>query len=266
MAQSAYALQLLLLLLLFLATPLISVTPAAFDRSSFPSDFVFGAASSAYQVEGSWNSDGKGPSIWDTFTHTQPWKIADGKTGDVAIDFYHRYKDDVKLLKSLNMDAFRFSISWTRILPTGSLRGGINRKGVEFYNNLIDELLAHGMRPYVTIFHWDTPQGLESKYGGFLSRNIVDDYRDFAEVCFKEFGDRVKHWITFNEPYSYCSRAYDLGTFAPGRCSPWVGNCTAGDSGREPYIACHNIILAHAATVKVYKEKYQVNTIINTLI
>ncbi|XP_039118811.1 beta-glucosidase 13-like [Dioscorea cayenensis subsp. rotundata] len=249
---------LLLLLLVFIATALISVTSAAFDRSSFPSDFVFGAASSAYQYEGAWNLDGKGPSIWDTFTHTQPWKIADGKTGDVAIDFYHRYKDDVKLLKSLNMDAFRFSISWTRILPTGSLSGGINRKGVEFYNNLINELLALGMKPYVTIFHWDTPQGLESKYGGFLSRNIVDDYRDFAEVCFKEFGDRVKHWITFNEPYSYCSRAYDIGTFAPGRCSPWAGNCTAGDSGREPYIACHNILLAHGVASKYTKKKISV--------
>ncbi|XP_039117930.1 LOW QUALITY PROTEIN: beta-glucosidase 13-like [Dioscorea cayenensis subsp. rotundata] len=257
MAQSANALKHHLLLLVFLATPLMSLTSAAFNRSSFPADFVFGAGSSAYQYEGAWNLDGKGLSIWDTFTHTQPWKIADGKTGDVALDFYHRYKDDVKLLKSLNMDAFRFSISWTRILPNGSLSGGINHKGVEFYNNLINELVAHGMKPYVTIFHFDTPQGLENKYGGFLSPNIVDDYVDFAKLCFREFGDRVKHWSTFNEPY-VCSRAYGIGTFAPGRCSPWAGYCTTGDSGREPYIACHHLLLAHAAAVKIYKEKYQV--------
>ncbi|KAJ0987084.1 hypothetical protein J5N97_005440 [Dioscorea zingiberensis] len=254
MAQSARVL--LLFPLLLLATSSLT-SAAAFNRSSFPPDFIFGAGSAAYQYEGAWNLDGKGPSIWDTFTHTQPWKILDGKTGDMAIDFYHRYKDDVKLLKSLNMDAFRFSISWARILPTGSLAGGINKKGVEFYNNLINELLAHGMKPFITLFHFDTPQGLENKYGGFLSPNIVDDYRDFAEVCFKEFGDRVKHWVTFNEPSMFSSLGYATGTSAPGRCSPWAGNCTAGDSGREPYSACHHLLLAHATAVKVYKQKYQ---------
>ncbi|XAR63410.1 Beta-primeverosidase [Bertholletia excelsa] len=227
-----------------------------YNRSSFPAGFVFGTASSAYQYEGAAKEDGKGPSIWDTFTHI-PGKIANGSNGDVAVDFYHRYKEDIKLMKFIGMDAFRLSISWSRVLPRGKLSGGVNEKGIAFYNNLINELLSNGIQPFVTIFHWDLPQALEDEYGGFLSPRIVDDFRDLAELCFERFGDRVKHWITLNEPWSYAYGAYDVGLLAPGRCSPWMGNCSTGNSGTEPYTVAHHLLLSHAAAVKVYKEKYQ---------
>ncbi|KAK1683796.1 hypothetical protein QYE76_044644 [Lolium multiflorum] len=229
------------------------------DRRSFPKGFVFGTASSAYQYEGGAMEGGRGPSIWDTFTHRHPDKIADKSNGDVADDSYHLYKEDVRLMMDMGMDAYRFSISWTRILPRGTLKGGVNREGVKYYNNLIDELLSGGVQPFVTLFHWDSPQTLEDKYGGFLNPSIINDYKDYAEVCFREFGDRVKHWITFNEPTQFCVGGYASGTSAPGRCSPWEkGKCSAGDSGREPYTAGHHLLLAHAAVVRLYKEKYQV--------
>ncbi|KAG8363564.1 hypothetical protein BUALT_Bualt19G0035600 [Buddleja alternifolia] len=230
-----------------------------FNRSSFPPGFVFGAASSAYQYEGAAFKGGRGPSIWDTFTHQFPDKILDQSNGDVANDFYHLYKDDVKLMKNVGMDAFRMSISWSRILPTGKLSGGVNKEGIAFYNNVFNELLANGITPFVTIFHWDLPQGLEDEYSGFLSPLIVDDFRDFADICFKEFGDRVKHWITVNEPFTFINGGYDggfLGTLAPGRCSSWA-HCRQGDSATEPYVAGHHLLLSHAATVKLYREKYQ---------
>ncbi|CAN6249035.1 unnamed protein product [Urochloa humidicola] len=228
------------------------------SRRSFPEGFIFGTSSASYQYEGGVMEGGKGPSIWDTFTHQHPDKIIDRSNGDVAIDSYHLYKEDVRLMKDMGMDAYRFSISWTRILPNGSLSGGVNREGVRYYNSLIDELLLKGVQPFVTLFHWDSPQALEDQYTGFLSPNIINDYKDYAEVCFKEFGDRVKHWITFNEPGGFCSAGYASGLLAPGRCSPWEqGKCSAGDSGTEPYIVCHHQLLAHAETVRLYKEKYQ---------
>ncbi|CAN6182747.1 unnamed protein product [Urochloa humidicola] len=234
-----------------------NVAYAKFNRSSFPEGFVFGTGSASYQYEGAYKEGGKGPSVWDIFSHI-PGKIKNNDTGDVADDLYHRYKEDVKLLKDMNMDAFRFSIAWTRILPTGSLSGGINKEGVAFYNNLINEVIANGLKPFVTIFHWDTPQVLESKYKGFLSENIIKDYVDFADVCFREFGDRVKFWTTFNEPWTYASQGYGNGAHAPGRCSPSISpSCTPGDSGREPYIVTHHIILAHAKAMRLYQSKYQ---------
>ncbi|XP_044490213.1 beta-glucosidase 12-like isoform X3 [Mangifera indica] len=162
-------------------------------------------------------------------------------------------------MKEMNTDAFRFSISWSRILPRGKISGGVNKEGINFYNNLIDELLSNGLQPFVTIFHWDLPQALEDEYGGFLSHRIVDDFRDFAELCFKEFGDRVKYWITLNEPLTFSSNGYDTGIYAPGRCSKWVNAaCQAGNSATEPYIVGHHLLLSHAAAVKLYKQKYQV--------
>ncbi|XP_020090017.1 beta-glucosidase 12-like [Ananas comosus] len=161
-------------------------------------------------------------------------------------------------MKEIGMDAYRFSISWSRILPSGCLSGGVNKEGVKYYNNLINELISKGLEPFVTIFHWDSPQALEDKYGGFLSNHIVEEYVKYAEVCFTEFGDRVRRWITFNEPWTFCSKGYATGEFAPGRCSPWeVGRCRAGDSGTEPYAACHHLLLAHAAAVRLYCSKYQ---------
>ncbi|OWM69232.1 hypothetical protein CDL15_Pgr025419 [Punica granatum] len=229
-----------------------------FNRSSFPEGFIFGTASSSYQYEGAANEGGRGPSIWDTFTHKYPGKILDSSTGDVAVDSYHRYKEDVGIMKDMGLDAYRFSISWSRILPRGKLSGGVNREGIQYYNLLINELLSNGIRPFVTLFHWDLPQALEDEYGGFLSPLIVDDFQDYAEVCFQEFGDRVKHWITLNEPWSYTMGGYGIGLFAPGRCSPWQQlNCTDGDSATEPYRVSHHQLLAHAAAVRLYQQKYQ---------
>ncbi|MCE0480948.1 hypothetical protein HAX54_038257 [Datura stramonium] len=230
---------------------------APFNRTSFPPDFVFGASSAAYQIEGAALTGGRGPSIWDTFTRQHPEKIFDASTGDVAVDFYHRYKEDIRMLKEVGLKAFRLSISWTRILPYGKVSKGVNPEGIKFYNNVINELIANGITPFVTLFHWDTPQALEDEYGGFLSSKIAKDYGDYVDICFKEFGDRVKYWITLNEPLSYSMNGYTKGTFAPGRCSNYVGNCTEGNSGTEPYIVAHNLLLAHATGVKVYREKYQ---------
>ncbi|KNA25154.1 hypothetical protein SOVF_008800 [Spinacia oleracea] len=230
----------------------------ALNRSSFPAGFVFGTASSSYQYEGAAHEDGKGSSIWDTFTHKYPEKIKDRSNGDVAIDSYHLYKEDVKIMKKMGLDAYRFSFSWSRILPYGKLRKGVNLKGLVYYHNLIDELIANGIKPFVTLFHWDLPQALEDEYGGFLSPYIVDDFRDYANVCFKEFGNKVKHWITLNEPWSYSYGAYANGILAPGRCSKWQKfNCTGGDSATEPYMAAHHQLLAHAAAVDLYRRKYQ---------
>ncbi|KAJ9174430.1 hypothetical protein P3X46_013074 [Hevea brasiliensis] len=163
-------------------------------------------------------------------------------------------------MKEMGFEAFRFSISWSRVIPSGRVREGVNEHGIEFYNNLIDEIIQNGMEPYATIFHWDTPQALEDKYGGFLSSEIVDDFRNFADLCFKKFGgsDRVRYWVTVNEPWSLASFGYDSGVHAPGRCSAWVNRtCHAGNSSIEPYIVSHNLLLAHAATVELYREKYQ---------
>ncbi|KAG8363567.1 hypothetical protein BUALT_Bualt19G0035900 [Buddleja alternifolia] len=230
-----------------------------FNRSSFPPGFVFGAGSSSYQYEGAAFEAGKGQSIWDTFTHKFPGKISDRSNGDVAIDFYHLYKEDVKLMKDIGMDAFRMSISWPRILPHGKLSGGVNKEGIAFYNSVFNELLAHGITPFVTLFHWDLPQALEDEYLGFLNPLIIDDFRGFADLCFKEFGDRVKHWMTMNEPYIFTNGGYDGGdggNLAPGRCSSRA-DCPQGNSATEPYVVAHHMLICHATTVQLYKEKYQ---------
>ncbi|KAG6682903.1 beta-glucosidase 24-like [Carya illinoinensis] len=239
-----------------------AITPSygisSLNRTSFPKGFTFGAASSSYQYEGAAFEDGKGLSLWDYYSHKYSDKIADGSNGDVADDQYHRYKEDFGILKDMNADAYRFSIAWPRLIPTGKISDGVNQKGIDHYNKVIDELLAKGLKPYVTIFHWETPMVLEHEYGGFLSQSIVEDFKDFAELCFKEFGDRVKHWITLNEPYTYSNGGYAAGVLAPFRCSSWQNlSCTDGDSATEPYTVTHNLLLAHAAAVNVYKTKYQ---------
>ncbi|XP_058748878.1 beta-glucosidase 12-like [Vicia villosa] len=237
-------------------SPILDVS--SLNRTSFPKGFLFGTASSSYQYEGAAKEGGRGPSIWDTFTHKFPDKIRDKSSGDIAVDQYHRYKGDISIMRNMNLDAYRFSISWSRILPKGHLNGGINQEGVKYYNNLIDELLANGLQPFVTLFHWDLPQTLEDEYGGFLSPLIAKDFQDYAELCFNKFGDRVKHWITLNEPYTYSLGGYASGFFAPGRCSKWLSpNCTGGDSGKEPYLVSHHQLLAHAAVVDLYKNNYQ---------
>ncbi|XP_050208984.1 beta-glucosidase 13-like [Mercurialis annua] len=226
-----------------------------FDSSYFPDGFLWGSASSAYQAEGA--AEKRGVNTWDTFTHDYPERIDDGSNGDIATEFYYLYKNDTKRMnKQLGMNAFRFSIAWSRVIPSGNISAGISEEGIDFYNSVINETIKNGMIPFVTIFHWDVPQELEDNYGGFRSYNIVSDYKDFAELCFQRFGDRVKHWITFNEPHIFTSQGYDLGILAPGRCSEWVNRaCAEGDSGTEPYIVAHNLLLAHAAAVALYKEQ-----------
>ncbi|KAA8549569.1 hypothetical protein F0562_001413 [Nyssa sinensis] len=227
-------------------------TTTQLKRSSFPDGFVFGAGGSAYQYEGGAYIDGKGDSIWDNFTAAHPDKIMDCSNGTVAVDSYHRYKEDVAILKEMGLDAYRFSIAWTRILPNGNRSEPINWIGVQYYNNLIDELLLN------VLFHWDLPQALQDKYYGFLHHDIVNDFRDYADLCFQLFGDRVKHWTTLNEPWTYSNYGYMEGSFAPGCCSPWMDqNCSTGDSGQEPYNVTHNLLLAHSAAVKLYRERYQ---------
>ncbi|CAI9103190.1 OLC1v1001636C3 [Oldenlandia corymbosa var. corymbosa] len=232
-----------------------------FTKHNFPPKFIFGSASSAYQYEGAAAEDGRGPSVADTFTHGHPEMIADHSNGDVADDFYHRYKEDVKLMKFIGMNGFRFSISWSRVLPHGKLSKGVNQLGIAFYNNLINELLANGITPFVTLFHWDTPQALEDEYGSFRNISIVEDFRDYAELCFREFGDRVKYWTTFNEPWSFSTGGYDstsfIGTLGPARCSKWMNKCKEGDSSTEPYLVAHHILLSHATAARLYRKKYK---------
>ncbi|CAH2063439.1 unnamed protein product [Thlaspi arvense] len=228
-------------------------------RNDFPEDFIFGSATSAYKCEGAAHEDGRGPSIWDTYSENFPEKIMDGSNGSIADDSYYLYKEDVNLLHQIDFNAYRFSISWSRILPRGDLNGGINQAGINYYNNLINQLMLKGVKPFVTIFHWDLPDALEDAYGGFLGSKIVDDFRDYAELCFQKFGDRVKHWVTLNEPFTVVHQGYTTGEKTPGRCSSFTKpDCTGGDGATEPYIVGHNLLLAHGAAVKVYREKYQV--------
>ncbi|XP_031091915.1 beta-glucosidase 40-like [Ipomoea triloba] len=225
------------------------------SRASFPKGFVFGTASSAYQVEGAVEEDGRGATIWDTFSHTFG-KIADFSNGDVAVDQYHRYLEDIQLMKDLGMDAYRFSIAWSRIFPNGS--GEINQAGVDHYNKLIDALLANGIEPYVTLYHYDLPQALQDRYNGWLNRQVIKDFAAYAETCFEKFGDRVKQWATINEPRSVTVLGYDLGVQAPGHCSIFLHLlCSEGNSATEPYIVAHNLLLAHAAAVHIYRTKFQ---------
>ncbi|KAK1564341.1 hypothetical protein Q3G72_001094 [Acer saccharum] len=223
-------------------------------RCDFASDFLFGASSAATQIEGSAKDGGRGPSIWDAFVRKYPGGLRDGS--NKAIDSYRRYREDVKLLKDLGVDSYRFSISWTRILPNGSLSGGVNQEGIYHYNSLINELIKYGIKPFVTILHFDSPLALEKKYGGPLSRSFVDDFKDYTEILFRTFGDRVKNWITINEPLIVAKYGYDLGLPPQGRCTDRK-TCRAGNSSTEPYIVAHNLLLAHATAFRLYSEKFQ---------
>ncbi|XP_023536718.1 beta-glucosidase 40-like [Cucurbita pepo subsp. pepo] len=233
----------------------IQICSAQISRSGFPSGFVFGTASSAFQYEGAIKEGGRGPTIWDTFSHSFG-KVIDSSNADEAVDQYHRYPEDIKLMKDMGMDAYRFSIAWSRIFPNGS--GEINQAGVDHYNDFINALLAQGIEPYVTLYHWDLPQALEDRYTGWLSPQIIQDFAVFAETCFQKFGDRVKNWITFNEPHTFATQGYDIGLHAPGRCSILLHlKCRNGNSATEPYIVAHNLLLSHAAVSDIYRRKYQ---------
>ncbi|XP_016647167.1 PREDICTED: beta-glucosidase 11-like [Prunus mume] len=180
-----------------------------------------------------------------------------GATGDVACDAYHKYKEDVQLMADTGLEAYRFSISWSRLIPNG--KGPVNPKGLQYYNNLIDQLISHGIQPHVTLHHSDLPQALDDEYGGWVSRKIVKDFTAYADVCFKNFGDRVLHWTTMNEPNVFVLGGYDSGFLPPQRCSiPFGLNCSRGNSSTEPYLATHNILLSHASAARLYKKNYQV--------
>src|ERR1035437_6125469 len=183
-----------------------------FSRALFGESFLWGAAISAYQSEGAWNIDGKGESIWDKFSNRG--KIKDNSTGNVASDFYHRYGDDLRLLKELNFKNFRFSFSWSRLLPEGT--GSVNIKGVDFYNRVIDQCLELGIEPWTTLYHWDLPQLLEDK-GGWTNRDILSWFSEYTQLCTKKFGDRIHHWLVLNEPMAFTSLGYFIGMHAPGR-------------------------------------------------
>ncbi|CAN0923917.1 Beta-glucosidase 24 [Linum grandiflorum] len=228
-------------------------------RFEFPDGFIFGTATSSYQIEGAHNfTYGKGPSVWDRFTHNYPDRILGGGNGDVAINHYHKFLEDISRMKYLNIDAYRFSISWPRLIPTGKRNDGVNQKGINFYHRVLDALIENEIKAVVTIWHWDTPQGLEAEYAGFLHRDIVNDFRDYCDLLFQEYGEKVHKWITLNEPQGISMKAYDEGVFAPGHCSVWVNRkCQLGDSGTEPYMVTHNLLLAHSAAYHLYKSKYQ---------
>ena len=183
---------------------------------TFPKDFVWGCAASAYQVEGAWNEDGRGPSIWDTFTHV-PGKIANGRNGDVATDHYHRYQEDVALMAQLGLPAYRFSTSWSRILPDGI--GPVNQKGLDFYDRLVDALLAKNIEPYVCLYHFDLPLALHQK-GGWTKRETASHFAEYACVVVERLSDRVKTFFTHNEPWVAAVLGYLMGQHAPGQKNP----------------------------------------------
>ncbi|GGO23316.1 beta-glucosidase [Microbispora rosea subsp. aerata] len=204
----------------------------------FPTGFVWGAATSAYQIEGSLTADGRGRSIWDTFCR-QEGRIVGGDTAEIAIDHYNRYREDVKLMADLGLTAYRFSVSWPRIQPDGS--GAYNSKGLDFYKRLVDELLSYGIDPWLTLYHWDLPQALEDA-GGWPSRDTSKRFADFAATVHAELGDRVKHWSTVNEPWCAAFLGYASGEHAPGR--------------REPAAAlraAHHLNLAHGLAVQAIR-------------
>jgi beta-glucosidase len=188
-----------------------AVTPSEIGKARFPSGFLWGMATSAYQVEGAWNTDGKGESIWDREAHT-PGRIRDGSNGDVACDQYHRYKEDVAILKRLNMKSYRFSTSWPRVLPEGT--GKVNQKGLDYYSRLADALLEAGIRPFCTIYHWDLPQALEDR-GGWPNRDLASYYADFAAILAKNLGDRITVWAPFNMPTYFTYHGYGDGADPP---------------------------------------------------
>lgn len=210
---------------------------------TFPDDFIWGGATSCYQIEGAWLEGGKGLSIWDTFSHT-PGKTYQGQNGDIACDHYHRWKEDVALMAEMGLPAYRFSISWPRIQPDGY--GKPNPEGIRFYSELIDALLDKGITPWITLHHWDMPTTLQMEHDGWLKPQSADFFADFAAICFEHFGDRVKHWITINEPWVIAVLGYGQGAFAPGR-----------QSNSEPYLAAHNLLRAHGKAVQVYRERFQ---------
>jgi beta-glucosidase len=219
-------------------------------RVKFPDNFLWGAATSAYQIEGSPLADGAGPSIWQRFAHT-PGMMVNGDTGDVACDHYNRMESDVDLMKQLGLKAYRFSVSWSRVMPEG--KGKVNSKGLDFYSRLVDILLANGIEPLVTLYHWDLPAALDDR-GGWLNPDIADWFADYATVMYKKLDDRVDKWATHNEPWVVTDGGYLHGALAPGHRSKY-----------EAPIASHHVLRSHGAAVKAYRAigKNKIGIVVN---
>lgn len=206
----------------------------------FPDNFLWGAATASYQIEGAWNEDGKGESIWDRFSHT-PGKVMNGDTGNVACDHYHRWEDDIELMKSIGLQAYRFSTSWARVLPTG--RGRVNQAGLDFYSRLVDGLLEANIVPFVTLYHWDLPQALYES-GGWPARGTAEAFVEYADVLTRHLGDRVKNWITHNEPWVVAFVGYQQGRHAPGIEEDWPNAIRTS----------HHLLLSHGWAMPVIRQ------------
>ena len=231
-----------------------AAAPVEVDLSLLPADFYFGTATAAYQIEGAAAEGGRGPSIWDAFSHT-PGATANGDTGDVACDHYHRFGEDVELMAQLGVREYRLSFAWPRLMPDGTIRSW-NAEGARFYHRLLDALDAKNITPLVTLYHWDLPLALDdgggesgdgesggSARGGWLDARVVGDFERFATACFDEFGARVRRWATFNEPFTFIRQGYSTGVHAPGRCT----SCEAGgDSAVEPCVFARRAARARA--------------------
>ncbi|MBE2235707.1 MAG: family 1 glycosylhydrolase, partial [Anaerolinea sp.] len=205
---------------------------------TFPHDFIWGAATASHQIEGAWDQDGKGESIWDRFGHT-PGKVLTGENGDIACDHYHRWQEDLDLMAALKLRAYRFSIAWPRILPAG--RGQVNPAGLDFYDRLVDGLLARGIRPFATLYHWDLPQALEDA-GGWPARSTAEAFVEYADVVSRRLGDRVQDWITHNEPFCTAFLGHMIGIHAPGH-----------NDAAKTARTVHHVLLSHGWAVPVLR-------------
>ncbi|KAM0080966.1 hypothetical protein ACKRZS_006866 [Fusarium odoratissimum] len=223
---------------------------------SLPKDFIWGFGTASYQIEGAVDKDGRLPSIWDEFC-CRPGKIADSSSGVEACNSYERTSDDIALLKQYGARAYRFSISWPRVIPCGGRHDPVNEKGLQHYVKFVDDLLAAGIQPMVTLYQWDLPQALHERYGGPLCKSeFVADFAHYARTVFKALSPKVKIWMTFTEPWIISTFGYNRGVFAPGRSSDRSKD-PEGDSSRECWIVGHNILLAHALAVKIYREEFK---------